>query len=327
MIYSRKIQGLCILFTTCLYMPVASAENFINLEVTGLQRSDEGGPLSINSDTGNVILEADDTDFDLEPGAGIQIGHRTDSGNEYSVGFTYYGNWDGSRRVQDDAEDIDPIQELADDDDDFTDAFEHSINYESDLLGAEVMMRPAALQFNHGNTDLGIGFGISYINLEEDFTWNTIDEEGDAPGTNGNSNYRIDTQNHMFGAFGELRVIQGLSKHVSISGTARGGIYANDAEQTSQFEDDGVVTGRGKADDLETAGLFDGRIALVFTPTANSSFNVGYRGMYLTGVALAPDQITFGGQTTGTALNNRLSGLSTGTLTLHGPFASFNMRF
>ncbi|MDZ7736232.1 MAG: hypothetical protein U5P41_09130 [Gammaproteobacteria bacterium] len=323
----RKLQGAAVSILFCLSMPVTGAENFINLEVTGLQRSDEGGPLSINEDTDEVVLEADDTDFDLEPGAGLQIGHRSDNGNEYLAGFTYYGNWDATRRVQDADEDIDPLNELADEDSDWTDAFEHSIDYESDLWGAEVMMRPAALRHSHGNLGLDIGVGISHINLEEDFNWNTIDEEGDAPGDNGNSNYRIETQNHLFGVFGELRVTQGLTDNVSINGTARGGMYANFAEQQSVFENDGVRIGRGSNDEVETAGVFDGRIALAFTPMTNASINVGYRGMYLTGVALAPEQVTFGDEDTGSALNNRLSGLNTGNMWLHGPFATFNMRF
>jgi hypothetical protein len=290
------------------------AENYVTGEVFSLHRSDTGRSLGLNRNTGKILLEGSDADLEWEAGGSIALGWDSDWGL-FELKTTYYGDWDGGKNIFDPNEDIRPVDNLQSDDEDFTDAYSYSIDYDSTMWGVELMRRQAldvgSLFSSTLTSDHTLSYGLSYINVDEDFRWNTVDNPGDLPGINGNSDYTVDTDNHLMGVLvgldGTLIKLWNNTTHIVYG--VKAGAYANYATQETRLQNDlSIVPDLGRSDESEWgfSGLVDVRLGLDFHVHEAVTIGMGFRSIYVTGLALAPDQITFGSELAGPALNHRL---------------------
>jgi len=304
----------------------ACAERAFEFEASYLNRSDAGSDLSVDSDTGEDMSARD---ANLGHGLGFTVSVRNDtSDGEQLIGsFSYFGSWDGSDKLVSADEDIDPVSELQSDDDDFTDAYLHSISYESRLLGAELSK---TMQLS--NPSANAFYGVSFLSLDEEFEWHSQDNAaGNTPGTNGYGQYNIETDNRLIGLVAGINAERKIGAKSTLLGSLKLGVYANRAKQTSHMENDVDLVapdiGDGSKKEWKAAGLLQGRVGIEFTPKQNMQVRVGYQALYLSNVALAPDQITFGGELAGSALDSRLSKLDTDHILLHGPYLGLHISF
>lgn len=308
---------------TTLFSINSHADNNFSFEASYLNRSDAGSNLSQNTGTGE-IMSGKDADLGNELGFTVSVGGETSDGERLIGSFSYYGKWNSNDELVDVAQRIDPIDEVSASDDDFTDAYLHGIDYESRFWGLELT------KTKHLNTTSATAFyGLSYLDLDEKFTWITLDSPGLVPGNNGYGVYDVKTENKLFGLVVGINAGRKIGTSSSVLGDLKLGLYANRAKQTSYFENDGTGgdIGNGSESDWKLAGLIQGKVGIEFTPGRDTKLSVGYQAIYLNGVALAPEQITFGNEAIGAALNNRLSDIETDDILLHGPFVRLSMDF
>ena len=309
----------------------ADTVQYLNVEATGLNRDTQSNDLAClgnnceNSTTQNIILNSKDADFGTELGVTVTYGRDIDLGT-LELSGTYYGKWEGSKLVVDVGEDINPIADLQNDDDDWTDAYSHEIKYNSELWGTNLTL---SKPFKKKHT---LSYGLSYFNLSEDFNWNTVDAEGQLPGANGNANYKIETKNQLYGAIIGLEGdLWKLSQKSNITYGIKGGAYLNKRKQSGRIENDlssSPDIGRGENSDSGFSGLIDARIGMDYHFNKTTKLDFGVRGMYLSNVAFAPDQITFGSQNDGAALDARLSHKpETDSLKMFGAYLGLKKRF
>ncbi len=303
----------------------ASADRNFSFEASYLNRSDAGSDLSVNSDTG-AEMSGKDADLGHAPGFTLSVSKTSADGEKLTGSFSFYGDWNGGDELVSQDEDIDPVDELQSDDDDFTDAFLHDIDYESRLWGMEFSK---TMQLNSSSSS--IFYGLSFLSLDEKFEWHSRDDVTDnTPGTNGYGQYNIETDNRLIGVVAGIESARKIGAKTNLLGTLKAGVYANRAKQTSHMENDADTSpdiGDGSKKKWKAAGLLQGRVGLEFTPKQDMQISLGYQALYLSGVALAPDQVIFGDEDDGPDLDSRLSGLDTDHILLHGPYLKFFMSF
>lgn len=310
----------------CVALPCATqaAEpSYVGAELTYLNRSAEGQTLSLDNSTG-ATMGGNDAKLGFEPGLRVVFGTPA-YGYMLDGHLSYFGRWTGKDSLTSPGENIDPVRELASDDDDWTDAYRHSIDYESRMWGAGLMLSKGQAE------RVKYGLGLDYLDLREDFKWNTLDEASDLPGTNGNSNFKINTKNRLFGVTGA--VSSGgwkLGQSVTAGAGLKAGIFANWAKQSASFENDLPSTadlGEGSSSKTRPAFLLEAQAKLDFAVAKTMTLSLGYRVAYLNGVALASEQVTFGNQAGGAAFNDRLGKLDFGSLFMHGAFVTLKGTF
>lgn len=141
--------------------------------------------------------------------------------------------------------------------------------------------------------------GARYVNVEENFKIRTFDGLtnifAEFPDTFGE--YRIDTRNELLGGQlgADVVLLRLFGNQLIINAGGKAGAYANSAD-ASQFVGDvsNTVVLRNSEDDANDVA-FLGEVSLTATVrfTDNIALRGGYFGMWLSGVALAPDQANF----------------------------------
>lgn len=308
-------------------LPVsAMADRYVKAELTYLERSDAEQDFSCADNCpDNVVLSAEDIDSDWESGLSLAYGWDSNRWGQMELGASYFGKWTGSRTAIDEGEDLNPIGDLQDDDDDFTIAYAHKVDYDSTLWGLHLVRKMPVGEGKYTGT-----VGLSYLNLKEGFDWGTLDEDGDLYSENGS--YNIDTQNHMIGV---VAGVDGALAKVGSNGRVvfglLAGAYANNAKQSSKLSNDvtgSLDFGKGSDSQWEMALRLDASLGLEFDVAQRSKLGFGVKGMWLSGVALAPEQVSFGDQDEGPDLNNRLGDdVTTDTLGMWGAYVSFQATF
>ena len=328
---NKSIFYTCCSVLTTLFTSAVFSEQYLTLDLTGMDRNIQSQDFSClgnncnNNPSQTIVLKSTDSNFKLEPSASIAYGRDTHRGRAEFRG-TYYGHWKGSRNKIDAGEDLNPIRDLMSDDDDFTDSYSHKITYDSTLWGAEMLLS-RELSRNRKFT-----YGLSYLDLNENFNWNTVDEMGDLPGVNGNANYDLSTSNKLYGVVVGLEgLLKDLGPKATITYGVKGGLYVNNREQSGRIENDVSTTpdiGQGSRSDSGASGLLEAKIGVDYKINKTSTINLGIKGTYLSNVALAPDQVTFGTEAPGPLLDERLSHIvETGNLTLYGISLNFTKYF
>ncbi len=221
---------------------------------------------------------------------------------------TYFGlhEWRDSLAVSSANEDLD-VPFDSDLTSDFDDADLIATFYDSRLHSLEVNWLK---EYDGFMTTL---LGFRYWYLDEGFNIQSTDING----TTDTSNYLIDTSNHLIGlqAGGILHGQQARRFDWNVAGKA--GVYANLAQQQTLLRDDNNTV---LLRDFTTRGgdvAFIGELSLNFIYHINDrvSMTAGYQGMWLEGVALAPEQLDF---TTTATSGSRLN--TNGGLFYHGGF-------
>lgn len=255
-----------------------------------------------------VVLSTQDLDFDMEPGARITIGKFINQ--RTSIEGTYFGfhDWDAYAAAFSPSGQLNPYWQPEGVSGTFK-AFEnanvHQVNYGAELHNAELGVRRWI------NPDASVLFGFRFLTLDEDLDFSSIKYSTSTTGL-----YSIHTDNELVGLQigGEWgRTLSADRLRVSLYGKA--GLFLNFAEQDTQAIGSAGFFAEGEADDTELASLLELGVVFTLRLTDHISLRGGYNHIFLTGLALAPDQLSNPRSVNG---NNFLS--TEGSLHLHGPF-------
>ncbi len=133
--------------------------------------------------------------------------------------------------------------------------------------------------------------GLRYFDLADILEWRAenITTQGGEDGL-----YRTETNNDLFGLhLGGAMLYERDRWSIEVGG--KGGVFINDAKADSLFTITNNAANSFRVDNRETAFSFLGEFKAIgrYHLRPNLSLRAGWQMMYLTGVALAPDQINF----------------------------------
>lgn len=124
-------------------------------------------------------------------------------------------------------------------------------------------------------------FGFRWVEMSEEFSAVRIDNIGTLHFWN------TDVNNHLYGAqVGADVMLWDRGGPLTVRGTGKAGVYYNDASQSSR----GALLHAG-AKDHHTSFLGELEIVGVYRVNQHLALRAGYEMLWLSGVALAPDQI------------------------------------
>lgn len=148
------------------------------------------------------------------------------------------------------------------------------------------------------NPRLPVSFlmGLRYVNIEEDFQYDAL---SDLLGPPQIGTYRSETTNHLFGfqVGGDAQWF--INSWWSLLGRLRGGIYGNFASQDSELRNAldlntfTAINRQGSGDHLGLASVFEFGIHTELQITSSLGIRVGYVGLFVSDLALAPKQLNF----------------------------------
>jgi len=147
-------------------------------------------------------------------------------------------------------------------------------------------------QANEGLTKQFL-FGFRYFDMDDILDWNATNI-GAFGGSDGR--YLIDTNNGMFGVqLGGSLLLE--HDRWSIETYTKGGAFLNEAKATSRLviDNDPTNTNSFVVDNNESTFAFVGELRMIgrYHLRPHLSLRAGWQMMYISSVALAPDQLTF----------------------------------
>ncbi|HEX5105954.1 MAG TPA: hypothetical protein VFV87_19180 [Pirellulaceae bacterium] len=244
----------------------------------------------VENNAGAGLLSTNDLSFDLEPGVSALLGHRIDNVSAWELSYFGALQWQSKLQAASLAN-LDLPDPLGAELDDFDNADLISIAFASTLHNVEVnYLRDFAC--------FSALVGFRYLSWEEQLGLQALDGDGDI------SNYDVGTSNNLFGAqLGARTVLH--AQWVDWECTGRAGIFGNDAQQRQLLTDDDNAISVRNTGSRARGAAFVGDINLSAHCRLSRvwSLRAGYGGLWITGLALAPDQLDFSNNlTSGTAL-------------------------
>ena len=279
-----------------------------------LQGSDR--PLIVDTQTGDTVLATNDLDFPYAGGLRAYVGHRFCCCWAWELGYTGLFGANASTSATGDLT--------------FPDDFGLNTNV---FFGADRVTLDDTTNINSPEFNLVCCccccrkpcggdacdqlccsieciYGLRYWRIDDDLD---INAERQEEGGTETGSYSVDTSNDLYGGqFGiRLRRCRGPW---SVEGTAKVGLYYNDAHQTQTITDfpDFVLRQSGASED-HVATVTELNASLIRQITDHWYLRGGYNLIWIDGVALAPSQLDFSQTaTSGTTID------SGDTLFLHG---------
>lgn len=170
------------------------------------------------------------------------------------------------------------------------------LSYESELQSVEVN---AYRQFNRKVTLLA---GARWIRLDEQLRM-----DANAPVLGQSSVFTFDTENNLYGfQIGALgRALNLRCNRLHVDGLIKAGIYANEARHDALLRIQGVGAAQFSANDRTTHAAFCGEVGASVTYDLSRCWSIqaGYQCYWVTGVAIAGDQIGATNLVTQTGIN------------------------
>jgi hypothetical protein len=303
---------------------------YVSAEALWLERSRSqrvflGEEQVIGTPTIAGVLDTEAADFNPEPGIRVLLGYRlTDA---LSAELSYFGVHDGNTSATLPLTNpalnglVSNFLALA------TGADALSFSYSSELHNAELALRSLT---ESDRLSLSILGGLRYVNLHEDCALGAVSAAFGA-----SEETSATTNNHLVGLQFGGEAAYRLGERWSIGAVGKGGLYLNIADQrvrnvtstagVSTSVLDTTTSGNHLAGGFETGVVVRCRLSDSFT------LRGGYQVLYLTGLALAPEQFTSLNNdlakfpqtitpgVTGAFLNDR------GSLLFHGPSVGFEV--
>jgi hypothetical protein len=193
------------------------------------------------------------------------------------------------------------------------------MRFENQLVNAEINSR----WFDGGNgTEVELLIGVRFLLQAEKlelFASDDREQLGSIPETD--ATYTSKTNNRLLGGQIGAGISQMLSHHISIGINTKLGLFANYADiDVSLVRGDGLVGIDGGQSKWGISALSDSG-AFVTLNGSRWRVLVGYRAMWIWGLATAQDQIDFN------LGNDRGRGDVNGSILYHGPMAMFDIVF
>ena len=226
---------------------------------------------------GGTTLSANELDFDFSPGYEAFIATSFEGGGKIEFKFSSLENVSASTSSfagsSGDSIATSPPTPI------FATPVLSTLSLESEMISGEFNMHiPLGL-----STDWTLGF--RWMEYDEMMIWN---RPVSPPVT-----ISTDVDNYMYGIQTGLDVLLTADDISEISIYGKGGAYLNRADQNSRIAVRGIapVTFSGRSVDTDVAAVVDFGIKGKLYITGNIALNYGYTGLYMAGVALAPDQL------------------------------------
>jgi hypothetical protein len=291
-----------------------------------------------NRDVG-PFLSTSDLDFDFDPALRVVAGHRLHNG--WAIEGQYLGLFDASASEYLVPRDPDldltlpgtiPFAGL----NALYDSDRIWVNYSSELHSGELNLvcccgccdpcgkgkgKSSCCDMNCRTFEWFVGF--RYLNLREHFQ--IYGEKGIEPGESGT--YDLRTSNNLYGAQLGARVRR-WGTRLGWEATGKAGMFANDAQQEQYLFDypdwPAEFPFRPVTSASEVQMSFVGELNLTAIYRLNDVWNLraGYNLMWITGVALAPDQLDFSAEI---GAGNQIN--SGGSVFLHGVSCGLEARW
>ncbi len=258
-------------------------------------------PIVVDPNTGTTFMSTSDLNFNFDPGLQATVGMRLRGGR--ALEFSYFGLFEGNASAV--AVSPDPAALLIFPNNlvgnVFVDMDRTQLNYSSLLHSFAVNLLCCCGCCDEGCCECGCGdvncrsitwfAGFRYLDLGEELN---ITAQRIVAGAVEEGTYNIRTDNHLYGGQlgARLRRTQG---RFGWEATGTAGIFANDAQQTQTVTDFPVFPIRPTVTSSGGGVAFVGGINLTGLYGLNEVWNLraGYTGLWIEGLALAPDQLDF----------------------------------
>ena len=163
-------------------------------------------------------------------------------------------------------------------------------SYTSNLRNVELNYQEVT--YRSVSSDLNLGFGLRYLHLDEEFSLFALEDDGTHI-----DRVNARASNHMVGLQLKTAWDVALCDRVSLSTSGKAGLLLNMASQTTSRPTaaaDFVGSGTSYTEsdrDYELAGVLEVGVQVRGRLCDNVNLTAGYNVFYLSGVALAPDQL------------------------------------
>ncbi len=288
-----KVAILCgTLLTVAMEASSKERESFSHWELFGdfvyLKRTDLHDMSIVKDSDDHTKIHTKDLihSFDFEPGYRVGLFYSPNDKNSFEGNFLLVEDWKGRKKKQGD-EDLSFPFTSSTYDLDFTDADRAKAEYSSGFWDAELNywrhFGPHGQEFFRLS---GI-VGLRFFHWDERFSLAMTTP----PDT---STYTIHTENRILGAQLGLDFQMHPTRKICLELLAKVGGFANSTEQR-QFlgDDDNTVSVRDSEKQQWQPGIFtDVEAQFGLQCTSWMNLHIGYEVLYLTGLALAPEQIS-----------------------------------
>ncbi len=306
----------------------------ITLDAMYLKRDDVSRRVDFTADgpgpAPNIIMSTEDLNFDEQPG--VRLNAAVQVLATATAEFTYYGlfSWSSSDSRSDPLGGLfSPITNYAT----FppggfpqTDnAIFHSIAYSSSMDNFELNFRRRYTAPNC-RVQASVLAGVRYFYLLEDFRYFTEGNDTDpiTPGNQaGTMDYNIRARNSLTGFQVGADLWSAVVPGIKVGGEIKAGVFGNYGNQTTVIDvTEPSATFNENVDMNDIAAVADANLMVIWRVNPNWTVRAGYFGLYLEGIALAPEQfnssappnLVFSSLRTSAANDN-------GTAFYHGGFA------
>jgi len=295
---------------------------------------------------GTPVLSTRDLDFGFDPAVRVLLGHRLHDG--WALEGGYLGFWDADTSAYTEAPNdaaiytfpggLGTVNVPSDFDRVWTSYSSAVHSGELNLVHCNGCCEPCGKGLGEWDSkDKGSNVvspcqtfewlvGVRYLNLTEDLKIYGEREQTTGGGDTGieSSIYDIGTSNNLYGAQAGAR-FRRWGQKLGWEATGKAGLFASDTQQEQYVTDypDGFLV-RPLTSASDDGVAFVGELNLTGIYRLNDVWNLraGYNLMWITGVALAPDQLDFSGEL---PAGNQIS--SNGGLFLHGVSCGLEARW
>jgi hypothetical protein len=265
----------------------------VHVEYVNLRRDDNYATVDFTSDTplGPIVLSTDDLDFDNADGFRATVTRQVGVGS--NIEFSYLGqhNFSSSASASSATNSLFSV---------FSDFGSFPLAGQGFTETDQAAFQSIAYSSTFDNFELnfrqrwqGYGcklqgswlMGVRYFELDEDFNYYSF-----APLNNGEMNYLVGTSNQLTGFQVGGDIWACLIPGLSVGTEGKAGIYGNKASQLTTLQ--ATTVNPTLVETAETTDVaFIGELGLMFNWRLSQSltFRGGYEFLYVTGVALAPE--------------------------------------
>lgn len=273
-------------------------------------------------DTNNAIaLSTGQLSFEYSAMPRIWFGYDFDNGTRLEARYFGLNGWSGISSAASADSDIisffngglDPSFDFGA----FNTASFQSLDYDSHLHNVEFMLRRQIPRWVDLKPTLIAG--VRYMNVNEKFEWLSFDSL--APVDVGQ--YRINTDNNIVALELGGEIGREIGDNFLLSAFGKTGLGMNFCEQNSSIISSGVLQADTGADDVQFASIIEVGLTGRYTVRRWLVITGGYQAFYVSGLALAAEQLDFSTNT----LTSQRGINENGSIIMHGPSLGMELRW
>jgi hypothetical protein len=279
---------------------------------------DKPGDRNLTSENSSFALSTAAFSFPLEVGMRLTLGRYLTDCTAIEAGFFGANFWDQrvSTPYSPSASGVGPFSPYwgtgggVFDTSAFSNSNQQTAVWQSNFDSAELNIRHWILP------STSLVFGIRYVNVDDQLQLSAFNDT-----SNNNAGesafYRASTTNNLIGVQTGFEYTHELgTRWFFLSAEAKGGAFANFANQTNVLFNTGTTDNQRSASDVQFSSLIDLSVGVTALLGDHCTIRGGYALLFLDGLALAPDQL----DTNPTMSNSRNFIADKGSMTLQGPF-------